>query len=315
MLDIKIVGAKDKDLDILTSMKLVTMIDEEMDKKLSYAEKNKIKKSINQNVELHCSSYKMIYIDKKIAGAYLTIPYEDGFMIDEIFLFDEYRNKGIGTKIIEKLKKEIEPLYIWVYKDNVRAYQLFHRLGFNTISNGRTLIMKYDKVYESIRDKLTDIKLGYRDKAGNIYGNFRYDFKDNFYLQSPKQLLEGKIGSCFDQVELERELVTKAGGECRSYFLFYPDEEMDISHAILVYKDQRNYYWLENSWFRYKGLHIYDSKEELFDDVIHKFVSTIPGGEYNKIKLYVYDKPRYGINYIKLLSNCINGRSIRINRG
>ena len=39
MLDYKIVDAKDKDVDILTSIKLVTMIDDEMDKVLSYNEK------------------------------------------------------------------------------------------------------------------------------------------------------------------------------------------------------------------------------------------------------------------------------------
>ena len=42
MLDYKIVDAKDKDVEIITSMKLVTMIDDEMDKILSYAEKEKI---------------------------------------------------------------------------------------------------------------------------------------------------------------------------------------------------------------------------------------------------------------------------------
>ena len=41
MLDYKIVDAKDKDVEIITSMKLVTMIDDEMDKILSYEEKEK----------------------------------------------------------------------------------------------------------------------------------------------------------------------------------------------------------------------------------------------------------------------------------
>ena len=36
MLEYKIVRAKDKDSEILTSIKLVTMIDNEMDKALSY---------------------------------------------------------------------------------------------------------------------------------------------------------------------------------------------------------------------------------------------------------------------------------------
>ena len=46
MLDYKIVDAKDKDVEIITSMKLVTMIDDEMDKVLSYNEKEKIKKRL-----------------------------------------------------------------------------------------------------------------------------------------------------------------------------------------------------------------------------------------------------------------------------
>ena len=312
MLEFRIVSAKDKDLDILTSMKLVTMIDDDMDQKLSHEEKNKIKKSINQNVELNCSSYKMIYINKTIAGAYLVIPYDDGYIIDQLFLFEEYRHKGLGTQIIEKLKKEYDSLYAWSYKDNSKALNLFMKLGFNVINSGRTLILKYDKIYEAIKDKLADIKLGYKDKNGNSCGNFRSDFKEMFYLQSPKQLLESKIGCCFDQVELERELVNKAGGESRSYFISYPDDEKDISHTFLIYKDAKKYYWIENAWYKYKGLHIYDSKEELFDDVLHKFVDTIPDGDFNKVKLYAYDKPRFGINYIKFLSNCVNGRSIKI---
>ena len=308
MLEYRVVNAKDKDLDILTSMKLVTMIDDDMDQKLSYAEKN----TINQNVELNCTAYKMIYVEKSIAGAYLVIPYDDGYIIDQLFLFEEFRNQGIASSIIEKLKKEYDPLYAWSYKDNFMALTLFKKQGFHTISNGRTLVLKYDKVYENVKDKLVDIKLGYKDKNGNTCGNFRWDFKEMYSLQSPKQLLESKIGCCFDQVELERELVNKAGGESRSYYISYPDDDYDISHAILIYKDSKKYYWLENAWLKYKGLHIYDTKEELFDDVLHKFVATIPNGDFNKVKLYAYDKPRSGINFIKFLSNCINGRSIKI---
>ena len=97
MLDYKIVDANDKDVDILTSIKLVTMIDDEMDKVLSYNEKNKIRKSVDKNIERTCELYKIIYVDNKIAGAYLVLPYEDGYIIDEIYLFEEYRNNGIDA--------------------------------------------------------------------------------------------------------------------------------------------------------------------------------------------------------------------------
>ncbi len=312
MLEYKIVNAKDKDSDILTSIKLVTMIDDEMDQILSYTEKSKIRKSIIKNIERTVEEYKIIYIDKKIAGAYLVLPHEEGYIIDEIYLFKEYRNKGIGTEIINKIKKEYPELYIWVYKNNINAIRLFERLGFFTISSGRTMIMKCDCVYINIKDKLSEIKLGYRDKDGNKYAGFKWNFKDIFYLQNPKQLMESKVGTCFDQVELERELVTKLGVDLRTYFIHYPDDKMDISHSFLIYKDTKKYYWIENAWLKYKGLHIYDTKKELFDDVLHKFVDTIPDGDFKKVKMYMYEKPRFGINYGKYLSHCINGRSIKV---
>lgn len=312
MLEYKIVNAKDKDIDILTSIKLVTMIDDEMDKALSYNDKNKIKKNIVNSIERGISDYKIIYIGKRIGGAYSVIPYDDGFMIDEIFLFEEYRNRGICTEIINKMKKKCPILYIWVYCNNKSAIRLFKRLGFIMINKGRTCIMKCDLVYVSIKDKLHSIKLGYRDKDGKFYSGFRWNFKDLFYLQSPKQLLESRIGTCFEQVELERELISKMGVDLRTYFIHYPDDMYDYAHAFLIYKDKKKYYWVENAWLKYKGLHIYDNKEELFNDVLFKFIKTIPEGEFKKVKLYMYEKPRFGINYVKYLTHCINGKSMKV---
>lgn len=312
MLDYKVIDAKDKDVDILTSIKLVTMIDDEMDKVLSYAEKTKIRKSVDKNIERTCELYKVIYVDNKIAGAYLVLPYEDGYIVDELYLFKEYRNNGIGTKVLKDLIKEYKTLYIWVYKNNVGAIRLFQRLGFILASSGRTMILKYDGVYNFIKDKLLDIKLGYRDKDGNLCSGFNNNFKDRYYLQTPKSLLDSKVGLCFDQVELERELVTKLDVDCRTYFIIYPDDKMDYAHSFLIYKDARKYYWIENAWLRYRGLHMYDSKDDLFDDVLSKFVETVPDGDVRRVKMYMYDKPRAGINYTKYLSHCINGRNIKV---
>ena len=312
MLDYKIVDAKDKDSDILTSIKLVTMIDDEMDKILSYNEKEKIRKSVVKNIEMTCEQYKIIYVGKKIAGAYVVMPYEDGFIIDEIYLFKEFRNQGIGTEIINRIKEEYPIIYLWVYKNNEKAIRLFTKLGFFVISDGRTLIMKCNYVYYEIKDKLAELKLGYRDREGNFYAGFKNNFKELFYLQSPKQLAESKIGTCFEQVEYERDLISKMNVELRTYFINYPCDNYDMSHAFLIYKDNQKYYWLENAWVKYKGVHIYDSKEQLFLDVLTKFVATIPNGEFKKVRLYMYEKPRFGINYAKFLSNCISNRSIKI---
>ncbi|HAB66973.1 MAG TPA: hypothetical protein DCE23_06355 [Firmicutes bacterium] len=312
MLEYKLVNAQDKDMDILTSIKLVTMIDDEMDKVLPYAEKNKIKKSVFMNLERTCEEYKIIYVNNKIAGAYLVLPHEDGYIIDELYLFKEYRNKGLGTEIVSKLKKQYPVLYIWVYKNNKDTIRFLERMGFTIAVKGRTLIMKCDHVYLNIKDKLSDIRLGYRDKEGRWYQIYQDRYDATFVLQSPKQLLESKIGSSFDQVELERDLITKLGVDLRTYFIYYPDETFLYAHSFLIYKDESNYYWIENAWRKYRGSHIYKTKQELFDDILHKFVDTIPNGEFKKVKLYLYDKPRYGISYTKFIDNCLNSKSIKV---
>ena len=86
MVDFKVVNAKEKDIEIITSMKMVTMVDDEMDKKLSHKEKTKIKDSIISNIELNYKKYKIIMVDKVVVGAYLVTDYLDGSMLDEIYL-------------------------------------------------------------------------------------------------------------------------------------------------------------------------------------------------------------------------------------
>ena len=311
MLDFKIVDAKEKDIEILTSMKMVTMIDDDMDKKLSHKEKDKIKNNIIANINTTYEDYKMIYVDKVCAGAYTTISYLDGEMIDQIYLFKEYRNKGIGTKIINKLKKKVKNLYVWVYVNNKDAIRLFRNLGFITASDGgRTVILKYDSINSGVMQEMEHIKIGYVDKNGKRYLNPTRWFRDEYYLQSAKEVLESGIGLCFDQVELERELISKMGVPLRTYYVSYPDK--DYAHTFLVYKDNDKYYWFEHAWIKYRGIHEYDTKDELLLDVLNKYINTIPGGDYSKLKLYQYEKPRHGINYSKFLDNVINNKCIII---
>ena len=311
MVDFKVVNAKEKDIEIITSMKMVTMVDDEMDKKLSHKEKTKIKDSIISNIELNYKKYKIIMVDKVVVGAYLVTDYLDGSMLDEIYLFKEYRNQGIGTKILNKLIKTIRKLYVWVYASNTEALRFFKNFGFvSEADGGRTIILKYDSIYSDVTKVLEDINVGYVDNKGVKHLEVTEDFKDTYYLQSSKELMESKIGMCFDQVELERDLLSKLEIELRTYFIMYPDNE--CSHAFLIYKENNKYYWLEHAWMKYKGIHEYDTKNDLLVDVIGKFVNMIPNGDVSKVKLYIFDKPRKGINYTRYMSNAINGKNIKI---
>ena len=306
MIDYKVCNARQKDIELLTSIKMVTMLDDELDKKLSFDEKEKIKNNIVLNIEQNYKNYRIIYVDQEIAGAYAVIPYEDGQMIDEIYLFEEYRNKGIGSDIITNLVVNCRYLYVWINKNNIDAIRLFERLCFKKVSSGRTLIYRYDYIENKVLNNL-DIKYGYRDKNGKCFIEPNKNFKEDYYLQSPKDVINSKMGYVFDQVELERFLLDSIGIDNRSYFMIYNSSDNEMSHSFIVFKDYNKYYWLENSWIKYRGVHEYEDKEELLDDVIKKFISTIKDGDINKLRLYQFNKPNYGINYNKYVKNCLNG--------
>ena len=313
MPDFEIKNAREKDIEILTSMKMVTMIDDEMDRILSYNEKKKIKSDIVTNINKLYKQYKVIYVGSKIAGSYLVIDYLDGKIIDQLYIFEEYRRLGIASKVVKSIKEESYKLYAWLNKSNDGALKFFRSLGFATHEeNGRTLILKSDSIETSVLSTLKDISLGYRDRNGNKYILLRGDFRKNYYLQSPSELLESKIGLSIDQVELERELLGKLGLVLRTYYIVYSDLDNEISHAFLVYKDNGKYYWIENAWYKYKGIHEYDSQNELLADVGDKFIKLIDKGDINKIKLYSYDKVRYGINFNTFVSEVINGKRVKI---
>ena len=78
-------------------------------------------------------SYKM---DNKYVGFLIyQVLYEAAEIID-IFVLDEYRNKGIGKALINKMleNKQIEKVTLEVKKDNKNAIMLYNSLGFKPVS-------------------------------------------------------------------------------------------------------------------------------------------------------------------------------------
>ena len=97
---------------------------------LSEEEINEINDYVNKTIPKELANYQNIIIDDKMIGCLLVTNYEDGREIAELYLEEEYRSKGIGTKIINNIIKENNILYLWVYKKNKKAISLYKRLGF-----------------------------------------------------------------------------------------------------------------------------------------------------------------------------------------
>lgn len=104
-------------------------------KDLSEDEKNKINEYVTNSVSEMFKDYYNIVFDDKIIGSILLKDIQEGKLIDEIYIEKEFRNNGIGTDIIMKAVKKSnnKNIYLWVYKENIKAVSLYKRLGFKII--------------------------------------------------------------------------------------------------------------------------------------------------------------------------------------
>lgn len=132
------------DIERLTKYKKIAVFDYAKD--LSDEEVKKITKYIEDDIPVLVNYYQNIIIDNKKVGCLLFYNKDDGVYLDEIYLEEEYRNKGIGTDIIKNILKENNIVYLWVYKDNIKAVKLYKMLGFKVIEETDSrYYMKYKK--------------------------------------------------------------------------------------------------------------------------------------------------------------------------
>ena len=138
----KLSKAKIDDINLLIKYKLSTIL--KYAKNLSKEELNKIKEYVNDQVAKELYNYNLVLVDDKVIGCILVSDLEDGKLLDEIYLDDKYRNKGIGSQLIKEVLVNNPIVYLWVYKDNKEAIDLYSRLGFLVYEETET---RYKMVY------------------------------------------------------------------------------------------------------------------------------------------------------------------------
>ncbi len=138
----KLNKAKIDDINLLIKYKLSTIL--KYAKNLSKEELNRIKEYVNNQVAKELYNYNLVLVDDKVIGCILVSDLEDGKLLDEIYLDDKYRNKGIGSQLIKEVLANNPIVYLWVYKDNKEAIDLYSRLGFLVYEETET---RYKMVY------------------------------------------------------------------------------------------------------------------------------------------------------------------------
>ena len=162
------------------------------------------------------------------------------------------------------------------------------------------------------------INYGYLGKNGRVYhyndSDFNLDWYEQYILENKDDILKNLYGNCWDQVELERNWFLKKGYEIKTFFemvkLDYENEYP--THSFLVYRDNDCWYWFENSDFHNKGIHKFNTLEELLKYQYKKYVAFlktfhITNEEIDKIVVTEFYKPKEHISAKEYL-NHVNGK-------
>lgn len=139
--------ATKNDIELLISYKLASILDYAKD--LPKEEKEKIIIYVQSTIPKQINEYKIILINDKKVGCLLLEKYQDGVLLAEIYLDENYRGKGIGTNILNNILNNNSKVYLWVYKENILALNLYEKLGFRIKKTTENrYFMQFDKSHK-----------------------------------------------------------------------------------------------------------------------------------------------------------------------
>lgn len=253
-------------------------------------------------------------IDKKVIDRFnsLSLDYPTGCIIGSVDITDCIK---VDNVFENDLIKENNLVY-GATKDRFGyAFKLENIKRFNKYIdiNGKLGFWNYYEENE-IMNMMSEIEYGWLDKNNKVNIQTYDNFADNYILQTPNQVIDNKIGVCWDQVELERFYFKNSNLNIETYFLCHYDNDKCPTHTFLTFKKNNRYYWFEHSWKKFRGIHEYSSLRDLLQDVISKFISDEKIITYNScdLCLYKYEQPRFGMTVKEFYNHCENSINIDI---
>ena len=149
---------------------------------------------------------------------------------------------------------------------------------------------------------MSDFKYSWMDKNGNFHDEFTDDMYDEYLVMTPDEVFENKRGICVDQSEFERDWFSKNGYEHKVMIISLERDDSNPGHEFLYYMDNGKYYWFENAWEACRGIHEYDSYDQLIDDIKNKFIeqNDITSSEIGDIEIIEWSKHSYHIGYAEM---------------
>ena len=145
-------------------------------------------KFIENNSRESVWNTRMIMYNDDTIGMLTTYTVDDGYWyIDEIYIIEEYRGRGIGRALLEKEISEHDKLSLKVAKDNTSAFKLYQSLGFEVYDEtDYSYDMKLDKTNHIQEGVMNDIKNGVNPKSKRLFFHISMDTKMNGKTLKPR---------------------------------------------------------------------------------------------------------------------------------
>ncbi len=166
---------------------------------------------------------------------------------------------------------------------------------------------------KEIDAKMSQIQYGWVDSDGGKHTDMAH-YAEKYMLQMPDQLIESRLGVCWDQVELQRKLFADAGITTHSFFIVLYDENKCPTHTFILFEHDNKTFWYEHAWAAMRGLHEYSNLKAAISDIRNKFIENELGGKYDSqnLVIYEYDAPKENLSCLGFYKHCENGKQIQI---
>lgn len=161
--------------------------------------------------------------------------------------------------------------------------------------------------------EIKDINYGWYDKKGNLHKKLKGEnFVKLYRMQNIKSIKKNNHAICWEMCELEREYFSKRNIPYKTLFIILRREKGYPCHTLLTFNKNNKYYWFEASWDKKKGIHEYNTLEELYDYIKYNF-QDFAGKDYDpeKIEIYEYKKPPLRLNCNLYYFYCMHSKRVK----
>lgn len=142
-----------------------------------------------------------------------------------------------------------------------------------------------------------NIQYGWLDLEGTEHINEMKDFRKLYRTMSVEEILERKIGTCIEQVELMHYLLDNINVTNKMYCcrIYEPDdygnlEEDEHMHCVvLFYRDQKVFH-LEHPNFKEKGIYEYPTETAAIKAIVDYYIELRGGKESPTTQFYKVPK-------------------------